>query len=274
MRAFEKRQCGFTLVEMIIVIVITGIIAGIVAIFIKAPVQGYLDSARRAELTDIADTAVRRLSRDVRTAVPNSLIVTGACPVCKVEFLPTKDGGRYRADLPGDTLVFDGTDKTFDVVSPAKAVAGDSVVIGSTSSSGALAYDTTAAGSLRSVTAAVGGAVTTNITLNAGLPVTASLQSQRFDLVDGTQMAVTYACEGAGTDASGNGTGRLVRYWGYGFTHTLGATKSILADKLSDCLIDYGLPNQRLGVLAVRLAFASSGESVSLYNEIHVNNSP
>ncbi|NCN89388.1 MAG: prepilin-type N-terminal cleavage/methylation domain-containing protein, partial [Gallionella sp.] len=55
-------QRGFTLIEMIVVIVITGIIAGIVAIFIKAPVQGYVDSARRAELTDIADTAVRRLA--------------------------------------------------------------------------------------------------------------------------------------------------------------------------------------------------------------------
>ena len=44
-----RRPRGFTLVEMIIVIVITGIIGGIVAIFLRAPVQGYVDSARRAE---------------------------------------------------------------------------------------------------------------------------------------------------------------------------------------------------------------------------------
>ncbi len=75
MRAQHKQQYGFTLIEMIVVIVITGIIAGVVAVFLKAPVQGYIDSARRAELTDIADTAIRRMARDVRTAVPNSVRV-------------------------------------------------------------------------------------------------------------------------------------------------------------------------------------------------------
>ena len=54
-------MAGFTLVEAIIVIVITGILAAIVAVFIRAPVDGYFDSVRRAELTDTADVALRRL---------------------------------------------------------------------------------------------------------------------------------------------------------------------------------------------------------------------
>ena len=40
---------GFSLVELIMVIVLTGILSGMIAIFIRAPVQGYMDSARRAE---------------------------------------------------------------------------------------------------------------------------------------------------------------------------------------------------------------------------------
>ena len=79
MRTRRKTQRGFTLVEMIVVIVITGIIAGVVAIFLRAPVQGYVDSARRAEMTDIADTALRRIGRDLRTAVPNSVRVPCSC---------------------------------------------------------------------------------------------------------------------------------------------------------------------------------------------------
>ena len=75
MRMHPKSHRGFTLVEMIIVIVITGIIGGMVAMFIRMPVQGYVDSARRAEMTDIADTALRRIGRDLRTAVPNSVRV-------------------------------------------------------------------------------------------------------------------------------------------------------------------------------------------------------
>jgi hypothetical protein len=58
---------------MIVVIVITGIIGGIVAVFLRMPVQGYVDSARRADMTDIADTALRRISRDLHSALPNSV---------------------------------------------------------------------------------------------------------------------------------------------------------------------------------------------------------
>ena len=88
---------GFTLIEMIMVIVITGVIAGMVAVFIKGPVDSYFDMARRAELTDIADTAMRRMTRDIRLALPNSLRnPAGGSDQC-VEFMPTKSGGRYRA---------------------------------------------------------------------------------------------------------------------------------------------------------------------------------
>ncbi|HJW54183.1 MAG TPA: prepilin-type N-terminal cleavage/methylation domain-containing protein, partial [Burkholderiaceae bacterium] len=64
MRRPTLREKGFTLAEAVIVIVITGIIAGTVAVFLRLPVQGYVDTAARAELTDIADTALRRMTRD------------------------------------------------------------------------------------------------------------------------------------------------------------------------------------------------------------------
>ena len=57
------RQGGFTLIEAIMVITITGILAAIVAVFIRTPVDGYIDSVARAELTDAADTALRRIAR-------------------------------------------------------------------------------------------------------------------------------------------------------------------------------------------------------------------
>ena len=113
MRSLQRQQSGFTLVEMIVVMVITGIIGGMVAIFIRAPVQGYMDSARRAELTDIADTALRRMARDVRSAVPNSVRLSGSTVI---EFLPTRDGGRYRANTPGNVLNFGTLDGSFDIV--------------------------------------------------------------------------------------------------------------------------------------------------------------
>lgn len=269
-----KPQRGFTLVEMIVVIVITGIIGGIVAVFLKAPVQSYVDTARRAELTDIADTAMRRMGRDVRTAVPNSVRLSNCTAPC-VEFLPTKDGGRYRADPSGDVLNFGVADGSFDIVGTAvDFAANDYIVVGSTQSDGIPPYSTAAAGILRAYAGAAGPQTSVTITNAVGLPIWAELPSQRFDVVDGAQQAVTYACEGLGIDADGNGTGQLRRYWNYGFNVAPGGSSAILANRVSACSIVYDLPSQRFGLLAVQLTLTSGGESVSLYNEIHVNNAP
>ena len=149
MYRYPKSHRGFTLVEMIVVMVITGIIGGMVAMLIHAPVQGYVDSARRAEMSDIADTARGRLGRDLRTAVPNSVRTPSPAGSTDIEFLPTRDGGRYRVDRTngaggcaavlgnslGDALNFDAADACFEIVgSPITFSAGDSIVVCSTQS--------------------------------------------------------------------------------------------------------------------------------------------
>ena len=108
----SARDRGFTLIEMSIVIVLTSIIASAVAVFIRLPVQGYVDTARRAEMSDEADTALRRLGRDLRLALPNSVRVTDSGAT--IEILLTKIGGRYRIESEGtataDALNFSATD--------------------------------------------------------------------------------------------------------------------------------------------------------------------
>lgn len=95
----RRLQRGFTLLEAIVVITITGAIASIVAIFIVSPIEGYLDTAARAELSDVADTALRRIARDIRLALPNSIRTrVGADGNVYLELLLTKTGGRYLAE--------------------------------------------------------------------------------------------------------------------------------------------------------------------------------
>ena len=315
MRMRHTTQCGFTLIEMIVVIVITGIIGGMVAMFIRAPVQGYVDSANRAEMGDIADTALRRLARDIRTAVPNSVRLPTPAGSTYIEFLPTRDGGRYRANATGgagnlcnvvagntagDALNFDNPDTCFEIIGrPITFVAGDQIVIGSTQSDGNPPYqDPTAAACgvaatttcIRRAIAAVGVGVDmqeVRMTSGTTLPPFAELSTQRFDVVDGTQQAVTYACEptvGVACAIVGDeGTCQLRRYWRYGFQAAqqtpaqiavLAHTVAILADRVSTCNIVYDPVSQRNGLVAIRLGITRGGESISLYHTIHVNNVP
>jgi MSHA biogenesis protein MshO len=109
-----RKHRGFTLVELIMVIVILGVVGGMVAVFMRGPIDAYFASARRAGLTDAADTAVRRMARDIRKALPNSIRTIGAAPAATcVEFIPTKTGGRYREQGAG-ALNFSGAATSFN----------------------------------------------------------------------------------------------------------------------------------------------------------------
>lgn len=122
---FKRPQRGFTLVEMIVAIVLTAIIAGTLVLFIRRPVTSYLDSAGRAEMTDVADLALRRMAREIRASLPNSARLTPPSDqnggVLTLEFIPTFGGGRYLSvedsTVSGTPLSFTSlTANTFSVV--------------------------------------------------------------------------------------------------------------------------------------------------------------
>jgi len=277
---------GFTMIEMIVVIVITGIIAGAVAVFIRLPVQGYVDAARRAEMTDIADAALRRMGRDLRLALPNSVRITDGGAT--LEFLLTRTGGRYRvADNgagSGDFLDFTQNDSSFDQFGPLATGTGQSIVnnrdllvVYNLGISGANAY----AGDN---TATISGTSPPTI----GVPLLANetriyfaakkfpfeSPGARFQVVEGP---VTYACDTT--------TGKLTRYWAYAISTTQppaatlaassAASRALVATNVSACVFDYtpGV-TARGGVVALTLKIAESGESAQLYHEVHVSNVP
>jgi len=304
----RKQPQGFTLVEMIVVIVITGILGGMVAIFIKAPVQSYMDSALRAEMTDIADTALRRVERDLRTALPNSVRYTGAaCPggagTCDfLEYLPTTDGARYRDAVDsagaGDTLDFTSgvsADTTFDVLGTMPTVAtGDQIVIYNLGIPGADAYsgNTAATDNRRAVASVAGNNIT--ITSTANFPFDSCIHDNipssptfgnvvggcRFQVV---KTPVTYVCNQT--------AGTLTRYGGYAIQAaqptalaTLQSANSgtLLASHASICHFTYdsSVVAQNYGLVTLRLTIteqnvnSGTNESVTLYSTMHVSNIP
>ncbi|MDO8705840.1 MAG: type II secretion system protein [Sulfuricaulis sp.] len=102
-----------TLIELVVVITITGIIAVMLGSLIVRPIQGYQATLRRAELVDAAEMALRRTARDIRQALPNSVRIrdslgntnsvtcNAAGVTCAIEILNTMDGARYR-EGPGN----------------------------------------------------------------------------------------------------------------------------------------------------------------------------
>ena len=125
---------GFTLVELVLVMVITGILAATLVVFLKPAVDSYVDTRRRAEMSDVADTALRRMAQDIRSAVPNSVrAVSASC----FQLVPTIAGGRYRKapdTNPGVTskpIDPDRATSEFDVLSPLADPTGNWLVIDS-----------------------------------------------------------------------------------------------------------------------------------------------
>lgn len=271
----HRLQSGFTLVEMVIAITITAILSGIVALFIQVPLLGYFDVSRRAELTDAADLAVRRIVREVQGALPNSVRVTTAAGVTYLEFLAVRSGGRYRADVDnlggGDILDFTlATDSSFDVLGPGVEVAaGDQIVVYNLGVSGADAY----AGANRRAFAGAAGTVN-NISFTAtASPFPFDSPSKRFQIVSGP---VTYACNPA--------AGTLQRYGGYAIAAIQpappGVAPALLASGVTACSIAYATgAGARNGVVGISLTLtrtdaANNAESVNLFAQAHVVNSP
>ncbi len=278
---------GFTLLELIVVIVITGIIAGMIAIFVTRPVTAYFDTARRAELTENADTASRRIARDLRTALPNSVRVVASAATTYLEFIPTIGGGRYRqyptASGSGNALDFSAADTAFGVLGPVPVyAAGDSIVIfnlGAGSVSDAYVGNNRALLSSANASATAFSSDTAAHVMTFGaIQFPAPSPVARFQVV---QTPVTYACA---PNAVTPAAGYLYRYTGYAFSAGQPAPPAVVPQiqlgNVAECDFDYDETaaisgvHTRTGTATLRLRLEQQGESVRLVHQMHVVNAP
>tara|TARA_R110000737_G_scaffold83902_1_gene116432 strand:+ start:304 stop:1119 length:816 start_codon:yes stop_codon:yes gene_type:complete len=98
MPTLSSNQQGFTLVELVTVIVIIGVLATSISSFLRFGTQSYTDAADREALISTARFVVERLNREVRNALPNSIRTLGANNQC-LEFVPIDKSVIY-LDIP------------------------------------------------------------------------------------------------------------------------------------------------------------------------------
>ena len=285
-----RTQRGFTLIELVITLVVSTVVVGFVSLFISGPVTGFTDQARRARLVDAADSALRRIGRDVRRALPNSVRTTSAGGVIALEVLSTVDGARYRAQPPGGAaqiLDFAAADGSFNVLGPFTQLTKPwtstthRLAIYNVGVPGADAYElanvVTPIGPGQTIAIAVDGATGEDrVTVTPAFKFAYPSPTQRVFLIDGP---VTYICDAV--------AGTLMRYQGYDIEASQasvdshgelignGATASLMANQLTSCSFAYTPGTaERAGLVSLQFAVQAQGETVSLLSQVHVDNVP
>ncbi|RKZ99178.1 MAG: hypothetical protein DRQ43_00400 [Gammaproteobacteria bacterium] len=291
-----RRANGFTLTELIVVMVIIGILSVGVSSLIIYPVESYSDLKRRAELVDMAEMALQKMARDIRQALPNSIRTNSSM----IEMLNTLDAGIYRYYPPpggnANLLKFgydDGSfsgDDTFTIYGQFQQLGSEAItalVINNTNnsdiysqgssnirSSSSENYVITTPGT--NITVSSGSDDTVNMDLSFLTPLssttpqlTTSLQGRRVFLSNGM---ITYKCE----------SDQINRYSGHAINAAIGTISggsgaNLLSDHV-DCTetsftFDPGSA-QRGAIATLKITLTDAGESVTLLHQIHVNNMP
>jgi MSHA biogenesis protein MshO len=269
-----KRLRGFTLVELITVIVIIGIVAMMVVNMITTPMEGYRDMQRRAELVDIVDITLQRMARDIHHSLPNSVRLKDTDSDGNndhIEILHTIDGGRYAAtgadafDTTQVTSKFTILKKLNDTTTSAVQSSTHYVVVYNLGESGADAYSYGDVDNIDNMSPIIAPFISDTEINYSAVQFPFSSPDHRFMIVD---KAMTFGCAGSS----------LYLKQGYAITDsipTVTSADNLLADHVSSCEFHYNPgTTTRPGLVTLELSIMESGERISLLHQIFVENQP
>ena len=272
-RAATSHQAGFTLIEIIMVIVLLGVIGSVGADFIAQAFRGFADTNTRLEIYEEGKTALVRMERELHGMLPNGICVTndrGAS--CESDGTAGKEirfgmiledvmrnnnlNGAYTQTAIDFPRV---APATLSEINPAAAPrVGDIVSVYNTG------WNTfSGGGRLFQITGAAG-----NVMTFAGQTITDSSPQQRYYLLD---RGVSYRWDSASHILYRSVV--AVSKAGPGNFST--AVEYPLARDVGDFKFYYMAPSlSRNGIISVVFTMAKDDHSIVMHKEIHVKNVP
>ena len=253
----SNKARGFTLIEVISVIVILSLLAVLGGKFVVESTKSYQSTQTRSRLVNTGRQALERMSRQLRLALPNSLRITnsGAC----VEFMPIVSGGNYTTKVPDSV---NGVPPSSTIsVSPHTTNYGTPSFVSIGAMQNADIY-----GASPSSLAALASQTAISLTLGTAKQWARNSIDDRFYLLDKPQAFCVVS-------------GQL-RFYDNQSPLTSGvdtsAAYSILADNLTSATpfaLSAGTENRNMNV-QFNLTFASNGESVAFNQSVMIRNVP
>lgn len=287
-------QSGFSLLELILVVVLLGVLASGAGLLITRPIEAYNDQLRRQQLVDQGEMALRQIARDVRRALPNSIRVNPG--ETALEMVNSVAGARYRDEVggnsfvgPDDWLDFTQQDTDFNLLGQFNgALSGNErLVIYNTvplnfyqdvvanSNPGIVTPDSTTFTLTLKAATDVSEDDEHHISLSSSFEFAEESPGQRIFAIDGP---ISYICD---TTAR-----TLTRYDNYPYQHPqkttdtdlsgLGGDSGLVVTQLAACNISYDEGSaQRGGIVTIKISLDDvTGETISLLHQVHVVNVP
>jgi MSHA biogenesis protein MshO len=288
----QPSQSGFSLIELIVVVVLLGILATGAGLLILNPIEAYDAQQRRLQLVDRGELALRQIAADVRRALPNSLRLSPVGSGWALEMVNTLDGARYRdqnddsvpAAGAAEILEFSGGDSDFNLLGSFNTLtsfaAGQRLVI----------YNTTPATLYQDAVAGSNPGIITPGTASLTLSASAPYPNEQHININNGGAAFQFAQQSPGqrlfvvedpiSYICNPATGRILRHDNYGFSAVQpvapGGSSRTVVDRLLGCNMSYNPGTaQRGGILTIEIVIGDgSGESVNLLHQVHVENVP
>lgn len=261
--ALKGKGAGFTLVELVIVIVLMSLVSLAGVEVIRQSSESYLKMSNRQGLGSAARLSVERMTREFRSALPGSIRVSGDC----IEYLPIEVAGTYVAaphEATGTsmTVIRVSSDLTAELGRIAIYPVGDNV------------FDLTTG--ILSPAASIGTPDVNNLSTvswTGNHRFAFESPTRRFYMVSDP---VSYCTDGD----------NLFRYSGYGFDVTQPLVvdlptalpnRALLVNQVSATtspfsVVDPGL--SRNAIVMIALSFSVDGENLQITQEAQLRNVP